>query len=233
MNDTIIQVNPDLGRYKLSVIKDWIKEKLGIEDPRLMGDYLRLSEKLSSTKNIIEIGVKTSDNADYVLDKKLATEDVFFITHLAVMISKEVTGEEGNAIMLPYPDTKIFKNVGEAKALNTVYNGKLALTDAHDRRFYDYYMMPFMKVPQLQVNTDGGGEITQYPNLSLDDSLVDWNPFEVVSGLAVSKFELRLGAGVYTAISDSNKNRVTIIAKGFKGSGLAAAYNAYAKANKG
>lgn len=232
MDKIIVQVTPDVGRSRLESVKGWIADKLGITDVRLQEETLRISAGLEESRDL-ELPVKTAGAADYVLDKKLPQNDVFFIVAIGVFVSKEAANAEGNAILLPYPDVKVFKNAGEAKAINTVYSGKLALEDSHDRRFYDYVMSVFMKVPQVQVATDNDGNFTQYPNIAVSDALVDWNPFEVVSGSAEAKFKIRLGRGSYTGIADSGKNRVTIIVKGIRASNIAKQFDDYMLTQKG
>ncbi len=227
-----INIFPDVNRAKLSIVKDWIHEKLGIDPESVIvnTDILRISAKFDEKRGEIEIPVKTNDN-DYPLDKKLSNDDIFFITDLLAVVSKESDTEGGNSILLPYPDPVLFDNVGEAAALMCYFNGKLALEDNHNKRFYNYPMIECLKVPMRQMEIDGTGRIVSYPSIDLRKSAIAWNPFEVVSGLANSRFKIQYN-GKYDAISDSGKNRATILAFGFKGAGLASAFSKYEQSMK-
>lgn len=222
-----INIFPDVNRAKLSIVKDWIHEKLGIDPESVIvnTDILRLSVKFDPKRGEIELPVKTNDN-DYALDKKLSNDDIFFITDLLAVVSKESDDEGGNAILLPYPDPVLFKNVDEAAALMCYFNGKLALEDNHHKRFYNYPMIECLKVPQTGLSVNSTGKVTAYPSIDLRKSAIAWNPFEVVSGLANSRFKVQYN-GKYDAISDGGKNRATILAFGFKGAGLASAFTEY------
>jgi hypothetical protein len=231
--DTVINISPDIKRSKLTIVQDWLKDKMGMRNPVINTDFLRLSVALKVDSNDYEIGVKTNDTVDYVLDKKLANDDIFFITDIAILLSKEGEGSEANGILFAYPDSAYFSetdatkvNADEWKALMTVYGGKLGLTDNHDKRFYNMPMLPFLNVPQVQFQQPATGAPT-LPAFKLDDVLQPMNPFEIVSGAANSKFAIKVGAGNRALISDGGKNRVNIICAGFKVANAASDYAAY------
>lgn len=237
MNDTVINISPDVKRSKLTIVQQWLFEKMGMKNSVINTDFLRLSVALSKDSNEYTVGVKTNDTVDYVLDKKLANDDIFFITDIAILLSKEGEGSEANGILFPYPDSTYFSETDpekavadEWKALMTVYGGKLSLEDNHDKRFYNMPMLPFLNVPQVQFYQPKTGSPT-LPSFKLDDVLQPMNPFEIVSGAANSKFAIKVGAGNRALISDGGKNRVNIICAGFKVANAAADYALYVARN--
>jgi hypothetical protein len=223
MENTIINISPDVQRSKLNLVREWISDNLGVNPNgvKITSSVLRTSHKLKSDENTLEFDCKQNTGVDYVLDKKVSNDDIFFITDMLLCVSKEGEGEGGNAMLLSYPDPMLFSAAGEALALNCVYNAKLSLEDSHDKRFHSMDTAMFMKVPQKGFGKDSSGAITSLPAYNLRENAEPMNPFEIVSGGSSSKFVLNYAGGKYAAISDNGKNRVTIYAFGYKAAGLA------------
>jgi len=219
---------------KLGLGEDWKKDVQPID--------LKLEGLIDPSKNILSFqtrkGTNNTDNPDEI---RVDTNDLVFITHLAVGIRKiDKSATPWNYSNVPtyfYPETNVFNgtksgSANEAAALETVYGGKLALKTGNMTIFDELATNRFRKVPQRQYTA--GNTLSTFASTfdhaqsNFAEALEDLVQIFALFGSQNYEFQLTYGTGDRT-ISDGSynaggtaiaatgtRNEIIVFAQGYK-----------------
>jgi len=116
---------------------------------------LRLELLADATKEKYDFKVKEGAGTVRSLEQRLSQNDLFFLTEIALCISKQdaiASPEEyANTPLYTFPDPNFFLVANEAKSLETLYNGKMLLKTSITDRIPAILTHNFRYAPQSQT----------------------------------------------------------------------------------
>lgn len=194
----MINVYSDVERAAYDRIKSLLAAEnptLNVESDFIVNQHtLRVEQVLSASQNSYTFTLRDTGNSR-PLERRLNTNDLFFLTHIGLMLCKQDTSttppQYGNFPLFTNPDPNYFDgdNSGgtpaEFDALNCVYNGELTLATTPVERLKDFsttilryvpergYLEPTtdqddVEYPQFGPNLDYRGFFRLTPNIILD-----------------------------------------------------------------
>jgi hypothetical protein len=231
-----IYLNPN--RAKIERVREWVADNLKQMKAAVTTQTLIFSAIVTKNQSHVEFFL-TGDNKFRDGENRLDKNDLFFINDMALMVSKEGKGQEGNRLLLSYPDPHIFDDedstkahIEEWRALMTAYNGYLSLEDNVGKMFTRFPTSEFLHIPQLQYTPETTTTKAILPSLEKDKYFVPFEPNIILSGQSSSKFILNLGQGDRELIGgtdSSMENVLHIVCKGTLVPELATTYTSWAK----
>jgi len=211
---------------------DWMKDVQPID--------LKLEALIDPSKNVLSFQTrKGTNNTDLSDEIRVDTNDLVFITHLAVAIRKidksTTPFSFANTPAYFYPDSNAFPgtksgNAAEAAALETVYGGKLGLKTGNLTIFDEVAMQRFRKLPDnpYAVATTTPAANAVHASFDLAKVYEDLAQIFCLYGSQNYEFQLTYGTGDRTIADGSynaagsaiaatgTRNEVVIFAQGFK-----------------
>jgi len=233
---TVINVSPSEARAAFTRIQSLLKSETGREDFIINQKTLRVEQELSASKNTYTFDLKETNASDRPLEKKLKTNDLFFMTHLALCLTKQDTSttpkQYGNFVLHTNPDPNVFvgddsSNPLEHVALETIYNGSLSLKTSPLERLSSFDTSMFRFVPERPHTVDYSNpdQHPQYGPSMEERGYFALTPNIIIDGDDNNTLQLELGAGDTTLIagavnaagnSVNTRNVVVLLAHGFQ-----------------
>lgn len=214
----------------------WLRETTGSDEYTISQGDLRLESVLDKNLSTYKFDTLGIGNAQQrPLEKKLNRNDLFFITDMALCITKQDTvstvKKYSNFPLYTYPDPSVFVGINgsaqtEKDALQTVYNSELTLITGSQKRNNGILTHNFRYLSEMSFEK---GSPLYGPN----DPERGYYPIEptlVLTGKQDNSFELVLGAGerevIAGGLSAANEavnttNVVVLLLKGFFASNAA------------
>lgn len=216
----------------------WLRETTGSDEYTISQGDLRLEavlDKNLSTYKFDTLGIGNA--AQRPLEKKLNRNDLFFITDIALCITKQdavaTVKKYSNYPLYTFPDPQVFVGINgssqtEVDALQTIYNSELTLITGSQKRNNGILTHNFR-----QLTDYAQGTALKLPLYGANDSERGYYPIEptlVLTGKQDNSFELVLGAGerevIAGGINASNvavntTNVAVLMLKGFFASNAA------------
>jgi len=117
--------------------------------------YLRFEIALIAAQGIVTFPVLVNDApAANANERRLNISDEFQVTHWGCFIYKKPDADAiYNSILNTYPNPATFAKTGEAKALQSLYNGYLTATIDRKQIIPYFDAFNFFKVPDSQLGT--------------------------------------------------------------------------------
>jgi len=180
--------------------------------------YLRLEQTLGNTGSI-QFQVLINDGQANANERRLAITDAFTVTSLAIVIYKQAAaGAISAGVLDTFPNPLTFNGVGEANALQAIYNGYLSVRvnsviyiDSLDAyRFYRAGVAQRGVETTTTPSTYVASEYSKgdYPFYSL-------TPGIRLSGATKNELTLTLPESVNMAGGGGSVNRVVCYLRGF------------------
>ena len=234
----LVSTNYMRGRYV--AFKEWLvaNGKLSSMETNaiITPTALRVNANLLGGDTTLTFNLKKGTDTDAAGERRLANDNVFFVTHMAILLQKYyISGatniKHGNYHLYTYPDPNYFAGVSagneasEADSLNTVYDGKFTLNTAGVDRLFEVLTEDFKFVPDSQylllVAPQTGDEHAQWGPEMADRGWVEMHGNQVLIGNLENKITLTLGEGSKDIIQGvaAIGNRVVFKIKGFEFSG--------------
>lgn len=222
-------VAADADRAVYDRLRSWLDDNFGKLDYIITATDLRLQQMLLESQNVYEFDPYENRNVGAPLQQQLSRNDLFCITHIAVNVTKQNTeatpSEYGNYPLFTFPDPEFFSGTGEAKALETIFNGKLSFSTSALTRLESFLLHNCRYVPERTSEQEGEGPLIyqQYGPTAEARGYCRLNPNLLIDGQEDNKFTIRLGSGTFEGIEgDGDPNNVIVLmAKGFRVSGIA------------
>lgn len=233
-SSVFVSTDPDRAVYDR--LDSFLKSKFGALSYVITPNDLRLEQVLSPSNNNYSFDpYEGNSNQDRPLEKRLSRNDLFVATHIAVNITKQnavVTPKEyANFPLFTWPDPVIFDGDGEAKSLETVFQGKINMQTASMVRFQNFLTHNCRFVPERisAIAGEAPDTYTVYGEYGPDNDHRGYyrlNPNMLIDGTEDNKFQLSLGAGDHSAIDGAGegidtRNVLVLLVKGFSISGVA------------
>lgn len=248
-----VYVSTDEQRAAYKRVETWIQANT-MGDPMdfiITETTLRVEQVLAANKNSYVFDLyQGNGNTDRPLENKLNRNDLFFVTHLALLIGKhdESTNPKqyANTPLFTHPDPNYFIGAPtgvpkEFAALEAIYQGILMLSTANVERFGPFLADQLKYVPEAQYQIAASPQVNnEYPQWgpSLEGrGFHRITPNLVIDGQQTNRFVLTLGSGniaaIEGAVNGSNqavttRNFLALKVHGFRAIGAAAAAKAAA-----
>ncbi|MCB0707429.1 MAG: hypothetical protein KDC34_19065 [Saprospiraceae bacterium] len=229
--DIIIPAEP--GRADFMRVQQAL-ESMGLGSNFIVNQAdLRLEEVLTADKNQYEFSLYENSASDRKLERKLNRNDLFFLTHIAVCLTKQDAGAEdyGNYQLFTHPDPNFFVGVSggnkEYQSLLNVYNGQLSISTEPVERLSGFLTNNFLYIPEkpyLNASSPQVEELGMYGPTDEARGYFRLNPNLILDGNDQNKISLRLGKGNKAVIAGGvdasgdavdTSNVLVILAKGF------------------
>lgn len=232
----ILPASPRRAAYERCL--QWLRETTGSDEYTISQGDLRLEavlDKNLSTYKFDTLGIGNA--AQRPLEKKLNRNDLFFITDMALCITKQDTvatvKKYSNYALYTFPDPQVFLGVNgssqtEVDALQTIYNSELTLITGSQKRNNGILTHNFRQLTDYALGTTL--KLPLYGSSDADRGYYPIEPTLVLTGKQDNQFELVLGAGerevIAGGINASNvavntTNVVVLMLKGFFASNAA------------
>jgi len=199
---------------------------------------LRVEQELSSSKNTYSFDLKETSGSQRPLEKRLNTNDLFFMTHIALCVTKQdestTPKQYGNFPLFSHPDPNYFEgddnvNIREFLCMEPIYNGSLTLkTSPLERlREFDTSLLRFVPERPYTVDATNDDQWGQYGPSMEERGFFALTPNIIIDGDDNNTVQLELGAGDTSQIAggfDSSgtptaidtSNVVVLLAHGFE-----------------
>lgn len=133
----------------------------------LSQSYLRLEQPITSTNSIINfpilVNATNQNNAVRATEVRLAQQDSFFCSNIAVYIAVAGSATATNFQLQTYPSPVTFASGGAAPApLNTFYNGYMQIVINKSVIVPNYPLSNFYQIPQTQLTAATNSPQTQF-----------------------------------------------------------------------
>lgn len=209
-------VSSDEQRAAYGRTSRWIQDHTNLDPSEyiISESTLRVEQVLAANRNNYTFDLyEGSASTDRPLETKLNRNDLFFVTHLALLIGKmdESTSPKqyANFPLFTHPDPNYFVGapVGvpkEFQALEAVYNGVITFLTANVERFGPFLTSNLKVIPEAQFQIADGNQVNnEYPQWGPTTAARGFHrvtPNLVVDGQQTNKFVLTLGSGNIAAI---------------------------------
>lgn len=198
-------VSTSQERAFLSSFKEILMRNGGSQYPSITRTDLRIEIPLVASQGFYEVDIlKSTGSGDRKLENKLQREHKFLATSIALNLQKQVPGSEANAPLFTHPDTNFFVVVGEAAALEPVYQGKIQFKSNQTLRSAEIltHRMRYCPAQGYQTAAAAGQalEHAQYGPTDAERGYVELINGLVFDGQESTKLTLTLGAGTTAAI---------------------------------
>lgn len=236
-----VSVSTDPQRAVFSRVQKWLSHYAGASDEQFIITEagLRVENLLQANKNSYHFDLyEGTSSTDRPTEVKLNRNDLFFVTHLALLIGKNdestTPKQYGNFPLFTHPDPNYFVGAPagvpkEYVALETVYNGTLQFDTANVSRFGPFPTNLLKYVPEAQYQ--------KFASPQLNDEFPQFGPHlegrgfhrltpnVIIDGQQTNKFVLTLGQGNYAAIEGAvnqvpsavnTRNYVALLLHGFR-----------------
>lgn len=210
----MVYVSTNEERAIYSRIQKLVEQETGQTDLQINQKTLRLEQALSAAKNQYSFDIRQNKGSDRPQEVKLNPNDLFFITHLAICLTKqdETTTPKryGNDPLFTFPDPQFFvgndgANLEEFQALELVYNGLISIKTSPVERFIDFPTFHFRYVPERGIQKQAAPQINDEPaqyGPTLDKrGFFALTPNLILDGYDNNTLALTLGEGDKTVIA--------------------------------
>jgi len=209
-----IIVSNDKDRAAYSRIRELMQnENPGVEFI-INQDTLRLEQVLSASKSSYTFDMYETRGSDRPAEKKLNRNHLFFLTHLALCLTKQDTTTTpkryANYPLFTNPDPNFFlgndsTNMEEWQALETIFGGKLTIKTSPVVRLEDFLATNFRYVPERNYQVDYGNQVnSEYPQYGPgleEKGFFSLTPNIIIDGQENNTITLTLGEGDTTLIA--------------------------------
>lgn len=204
-------IAPDKGRGQYAVIENFLKTRMGYQNPIISETDLRLEASLEASKQAYTFQIeKGNNNTDGALENKLGDNELIFVTAVGLGLIKTDTStdDDANKEIYTYP-ASVFDASGENAALEAVYNAKYWFETQGNRR--TAYLLSH--VNRFEPGTDGdqfGGNMAQ-------QGYRDINPYLLLDGSMDNEFKFQINGAVLTGIAGDTgeQNKLVVFLHGF------------------
>lgn len=169
---------------------------------------LRIEQLLTASKNQYTFDLYENRGSDRELEIKLNRNDLFFLTHIGLCLTKQdattTPAKYGNYPLFTHPDPNYFlgddsTNPTENLALECVYNGRLTIKTEPVERLVDYHTQMFRYVPERNYTIAAGSQTDdEFPQWGPDiesRGFVELHPNIILDGQENNEVRLTLGSG--------------------------------------
>jgi len=245
INDTIVYataplVSTNYMRSRYIAFVEWLYNNgylNSMEDNAIITETgLRMNAIITAGASVLNFNLKKGTDTDGPGERRLATDNIFFITHIGLYLQKiYVSGAsliaDSNYPLLTFPDPNHFagaaagNDASEADSLNLIYDGKLTLNSAgidrlnevltEDLKFVPDSQTVNVAAPQTQIERPQWGPTFEGRGLK------EMHGNQVILGKLENKATLYLGSGNKALIHGTATigNRAVLKFHGFEFSG--------------
>jgi hypothetical protein len=221
----ILPATPDRANFLF--VKEWLKNAgANPLDFIISKSDLRLEKLLTANDGVYNMKCRRNTGADRPLENKLAENDLFFVSHMAICITKQDATasppEYANHPLFTFPDKNFFSVANEARALETIYGGYTEFKTSVTTRIPKILNWNFRYAPEKQVwesgatNNQTADDVPQYGASDSERGFYDLGQLQVLDGLEDNEVIVSLGAGnrVMIAGTSPNLNVLVVLLKG-------------------
>ena len=207
--------SPDIDRASYNRVRAVLKEENPGVDFIINQNTLRIEQPLVTGRNSYKFDLYENSGSDRPLEEKLNRNDVFFMTHLALCLTKQdettTPKQYGNYPLFTHPDPNYFIGANGAttpewQSLLPIFSGgKLTLKTSPVERLKDFLTLHLMYVPErgylIAAAPQVNAELPQYGPSMEERGFFRTNPTIIIDGNENNSVELSLGAGDTTNIA--------------------------------
>lgn len=165
----------------------------------LSQSYLRLEQPLTNTNTNYLFPVLNSQtnnaNAVRATEIRLTQQDAFYVAGMRVSLSQASSATTTAMVLSTWPNPNVFTTANLAAALETFYNGYIALTVNQDVVIPQFPLMPFRRVGQTQLTAATNSPVDMFDN----ESIVAIQPNPVLIGQKGNKVNIVLPSNISIA----------------------------------